>query len=151
MVAVKPSRQTPTRNLAVIENGRALVVDVSLSTVWADVGAGGTELAEKVVALCGEKSDFKFAYPLDMPLDEKLDTLARRVYGGEGADFTPAARKDIARLTELGFGKLPVCVAKTQYSFSDNPALLGAPEGFRITVKSVKLSAGAGFVCRPDG
>ena len=131
----------------IIEKCRALGVNVKLSTVWAEGGKGGEQLAREVVSLCEEEPpEFAFAYPLEVGLKEKIELIVKNVYGGDGADFMPAAEKEIEKLTRLGFGGLPVCVAKTQYSFSDNPALLGAPEHFRITVKTVKVSAGAGFV-----
>ena len=136
----------------IIDRCRALGVNAVLSTVWADGGAGGEALAREVVRLCEEETgDFRFAYELDGGIEEKLTAIVRRVYGGDGVSITPAAKKQIARLTELGFGALPVCVAKTQYSFSDDPALLGAPEGFTVTVKSVKASAGAGFLVALTG
>ena len=118
-----------------------------LSTVWADGGKGGEELAREVVRLCSEeKGDFKFSYSLDGGIEEKIEAVVKKVYGGDGITVLPAAKKQIERLTALGFGGLPVCIAKTQYSFSDNPALLGAPAGFTVTVKNVKISAGAGFI-----
>ena len=118
-----------------------------LSTVWADGGAGGEALAREVVRLCDEENaDFTFSYSLDSTIEEKINELTRKIYGGEGVDITPAARKQIAAIEALGLGNLPVCVAKTQYSFSDDQTKLGAPEGFRITVKNVKISAGAGFI-----
>jgi len=122
-----------------------------LSTVWADGGAGGVALANEVIRLCEEKNDFSFSYEDDLSISEKLDTLVKRVYGGEGVIITPEAQAQIDKLEELGFGKCPVCVAKTQYSFSDDPKLLGAPEGFKVTVREVKVSAGAGFVVALTG
>ena len=117
-----------------------------LGDFWARGGEGGMDLAREVVRLCEEeKPDFRFSYELDMPLDAKIEAVVKKVYGGAGISVLPAARKQIDRLTELGFGTLPVCIAKTQYSFSDDPSLLGAPEGFTVTVKEVKVSAGAGF------
>ncbi|MBR2351258.1 MAG: formate--tetrahydrofolate ligase, partial [Clostridia bacterium] len=118
-----------------------------LSTVWAAGGRGGEALAREVVRLCEEeKGDFSFSYPDEASLEEKITAVVRRVYGGEGVNITPQAKKQIETLTALGFGALPVCIAKTQYSFSDDPAKLGAPEGFTVTVKNVRVSAGAGFV-----
>ena len=136
----------------IIDRCRALGVNTVLSTVWADGGAGGEALAREVVRLCEEEQgDFRFAYELDCGIEEKLTAIVQRVYGGAGVAVTPAAKKQIARLTELGFGALPVCVAKTQYSFSDDPTLLGAPEVFTVTVKNVKVSAGAGFLVALTG
>ncbi len=131
----------------IIKKCRELGVNTVLSTVWADGGKGGEELAREVVRLCEEeKADFKFSYPLDCGIEGKIEAIVKRVYGGSGITVLPAAKKQIEKLTTLGFAGLPVCIAKTQYSFSDNPALLGAPEGFTVTVKNVKISAGAGFI-----
>ena len=135
----------------VIEKCRALGVRTVLSTVWADGGAGGTELAEEVVRLCELPNDFSFSYPLEDSIEDKITAVVRRIYGGDGVTFAPAASKEIARLTALGYGGLPVCMAKTQYSFSDDPAKLGAPEGFTVTVRNVKVSAGAGFIVALTG
>lgn len=131
----------------VIRECRALGVNTVLSTVWADGGKGGEDLAREVVRLCEEeKGDFTFSYEIDLPIEKKIEAVVKKVYGGDGVEFSTAAKKQIKRLEELGFGKLPVCIAKTQYSFSDNPALLGAPTGFSVAVKNVKVSAGAGFI-----
>ncbi len=131
----------------IIAKCRELGVNTVLSTVWADGGAGGIEMAREVVRLCEEeKGDFTFAYELDGSIEDKIAAVVRKVYGGAGVVLTPAAQKQAAQLTSLGFDKLPVCMAKTQYSFSDDPSKLGAPEGFTVTVKTVKVSAGAGFV-----
>jgi formate--tetrahydrofolate ligase len=130
---------------------RALGVNVALSEVWAKGGAGGKALAEEVVRLCETPNRFAYAYPLDAPLEDKIDRIARTIYRAAGADLTAEAKKQAEQLTSLGFGGLPVCMAKTQYSLSDNPALLGAPEGFRITVRNLKVSAGAGFVVALTG
>ena len=130
----------------VIEKCRALGVNVVLSTVWADGGKGGEELAREVVRLCEQPNDFSFSYELDGTIEEKIEAIVRRVYGGDGINVTPAAKKEIARLSALGFDKLPVCMAKTQYSFSDDMTKLGAPDGFVVTVRNVKVSAGAGFI-----
>ena len=135
----------------VIEKCRALGVNVVLSTVWADGGNGGIALAEEVVRLCEEKNDFSFSYELDGTIEEKIEAIVRRVYGGESVTFAPAAKKEIAKLASLGFGNLPVCMAKTQYSFSDDATKLGAPEGFTVTVRNVKVSAGAGFIVALTG
>ncbi len=131
----------------IIEKCRALGVNVVLSTVWADGGRGGEALAREVVRLCEEEhGDFRYCYPDDLGIADKVRAVVEKVYGGRDVQFLPAAEKQIARLTELGYGKLPVCIAKTQYSFSDDPTRLGAPEDFTVTVKQVKVSAGAGFV-----
>ena len=118
-----------------------------LSTVWAEGGKGGEALAREVVRLCEEeKGDFTFAYEDELSIEEKIEAVVRKVYGGDGITVMPNAKKQIAQLEALGFGKYPVCIAKTQYSFSDDPTKLGAPEHFTVTVKNVKVSAGAGFV-----
>lgn len=136
----------------IIEKCRELGVNTVLSTVWADGGRGGEALAREVVRLCeDEKSSFTFAYDADMTIEQKIDAIVRRIYGGDGASIAPAAKKQIARLTELGFGNMPVCMAKTQYSFSDDQTKLGAPTGFTVTVRSVKVSAGAGFIVALTG
>ena len=128
-----------------------LGVKAVLSDVWAKGGEGGTELAEEVVRLCGEPGDFRFSYVLSQPIEKKIEAIVKRVYRGDGVRFTPAAQKELQRLEALGFGGLPVCIAKTQYSFSDDASLLGAPEGFTVTVKNVKVSAGAGFIVALTG
>ena len=131
----------------IIGKCRALGVNVVLSTVWADGGRGGEALAREVVRLCEEEhGDFRYCYPDDLGIADKVRAVVEKVYGGRDVQFLPTAEKQIARLTELGYGKLPVCIAKTQYSFSDDPTKLGAPEDFTVTVKQVKVSAGAGFV-----
>lgn len=131
----------------IIKKCRELNVNTVLSTVWADGGKGGEELAHEVVRLCEEENgNFSFAYPIDASIEDKIFALVSRVYGGKGVNILPSAQKQIARLTDLVFDKLPVCMAKTQYSFSDDPTLLGAPENFTVTVKNVKISAGAGFI-----
>ncbi len=136
----------------IIEKCRELGVNTVLSTVWADGGRGGEALAREVVRLCEEeKGSFTFAYDADMTIEQKIDAIVRRIYGGDGASIAPAAKKQMARLTELGFGNMPVCMAKTQYSFSDDQTKLGAPTGFTVTVRSVKVSAGAGFIVALTG
>ena len=130
----------------VIEKCRALGVNVVLSTVWAEGGLGGEALAREVVKLCEEKNDFSFSYTNDLSIAEKIEAVVTRVYGGKDVNITPQAKKQIAQLEALGFGTCPICVAKTQYSFSDDPTKLGAPEDFTVTVRQVKVSAGAGFV-----
>ena len=131
----------------IIAKCRELGVNVVLSTVWAEGGKGGEALAREVVRLCEEeKGDFTFAYDLDGSIEDKIEALVKKVYGGVGISVLPAAKKQIAALSALGFDKMPVCMAKTQYSFSDDQTKLGAPEGFTVTIKNVKVSAGAGFV-----
>ncbi len=128
-----------------------LGMDTVLSEVWGKGGEGGLELAQAVLRLCEAPKDFRFAYPLDAPLSEKIEAVVKKIYHGDGVEFTPEAREQMERLTRLGYGGLPVCLAKTQYSFSDDPAKLGAPEGFTVTVREVRVSAGAGFVVALTG
>lgn len=131
----------------IIKKCKELGVNTVLSTVWADGGKGGEELAREVVRLCEEeKGDFTFSYSLDGTIEEKIEAVVKKIYGGKGINILPAAQKQIAALNENGFAGFPVCIAKTQYSFSDDPTLLGAPEDFTVTVKNVKISAGAGFI-----
>ncbi len=131
----------------IIAKCKELGVNTVLSTVWADGGRGGEALAREVVRLCDEEQgDFTFSYTDEMSLEEKIDAVVRKIYHGIGVNYLPAAKKQLQKLEELGFGKCPVCIAKTQYSFSDDATKLGAPEDFTITVKNVKVSAGAGFV-----
>ncbi|MDO4743760.1 MAG: formate--tetrahydrofolate ligase [Clostridia bacterium] len=135
----------------VIDKCRELGVNVVLSNVWAEGGNGGIEMAEEVVRLCEKDNDFSYSYDLDDTIENKIDTIVKRVYRGTGAAFTPNAKKQIAKLNELGFDKLPICMAKTQYSFSDDMTKLGAPEDFTVTVRNVKVSAGAGFIVALTG
>ena len=135
----------------VVQKCAELGVKAVESNAWAQGVAGARALAEEVVQLCEQPHTFRFSYALDGSIEEKLEAIATRIYRADGVAFTPAAKKQIAQLTALGFGGLPVCVAKTQYSFSDNPALLGAPEGFTVTVRNVKVSAGAGFLVALTG
>ena len=135
----------------IIEKCKELGVNVVLSNVWAEGGNGGVELAEEVVRLCEKENDFSFCYDLDLSIEEKIDTIIKRIYGGDGVAFLPKVKKQIQQLTDLGYDKLPVCMAKTQYSFSDDPAKMGAPEGFTVTVKNIKVSAGAGFIVALTG
>jgi len=130
----------------VIKKCRALGVNVVLSTVWANGGEGGRELAEEVVRLCEEPNDFSFSYEDELSISEKIEAVVKKIYGGDGIIIAPQAQKQIAQLEALGYGKMPVCMAKTQYSFSDDATKLGAPEGFKVTVRNVKVSAGAGFI-----
>ena len=136
----------------IIEKCKELGVNVILSDVWAKGGEGGIELAKEVVRLCEEeKAEFTFAYELDTTIEEKIDAIVRKIYGGDGVILTPNAKKQIEKLTELGFSNCPVCMAKTQYSFSDDATKLGAPTGFKVTVRNVKISAGAGFIVALTG
>lgn len=131
----------------IIAKCKELGVNVVLSTVWAEGGKGGEALAREVVRLCEEeKGDFTFSYTDDMSIEDKINAVVTKIYGGDGVIFQPNAKKQIETLTALGFDKCPVCIAKTQYSFSDDPTKLGAPTGFKVTIKNVKVSAGAGFI-----
>lgn len=142
---------TPAELKLVEDRCRELGVNVALSEVWAKGGEGGIALAKEVIRLVEEPNDFSFAYPTDLSIAEKLEAIATKIYHADGVDLTASAKAQAAKLTELGFGDLPICVAKTQYSFSDNPALLSAPSGFRITVRNLKVSAGAGFIVALTG
>jgi formate--tetrahydrofolate ligase len=130
---------------------RALGVNVALSEVWGRGGDGGVELAREVVRLCGEPNEFRFSYDLDMSIMDKLTAIAAKIYHADGVDLIGNAPKQLKQLEELGFGGLPICMAKTQYSFSDDPAKLGAPRGFRVAVRNLKVSAGAGFIVALTG
>ncbi len=142
---------TPAELQLVEERCRALGVRVALSEVWAKGGAGGEALAQEVIRLCEQPNHFQFAYDTASSIEEKLNEIARKIYHADGAVMTPAARKQARELEDLGFGGLPVCMAKTQYSFSDDATLLGAPKGFTITVRNLKVSAGAGFLVALTG
>ncbi len=137
----------------IISKCKELGVNTVLSTVWADGGKGGVELAKEVVRLCNEEdnSGFTYSYEDDTTIEEKLNAIVTKVYGGTGVELTANAKKQMESLVADGFGNLPVCVAKTQYSFSDDPAKLGAPEGFKVTVRNLKVSAGAGFIVALTG
>ena len=130
----------------VINKCKELGVNVKLSTVWADGGKGGIELAKEVVELADKPNNFTFSYDLDLPIEKKIEAIVKKIYGGKGIVLTAEAKKQIETLTELGYSKLPICVAKTQYSFSDDAKKLGAPEDFEVTVRNVRVSAGAGFI-----
>lgn len=130
---------------------RQLGVNVALSEVWGKGGEGGIALAEEVVRLCEEPNDFHFTYELDCSIREKLQAIAQKIYHADDVKFLPAAEKEMKQLEDLGFGSLPICVAKTQYSFSDDQSLLGAPRGFDLTVRNLKVSAGAGFIVALTG
>ncbi len=152
VVAINRFPTDTERELKLVEAECAkLGVKAVLSEVWGKGGAGGVRLAEEVVRICEKESDLSFSYELDASIAEKLEAIAKRVYHADGVELTQTARRQAARLTELGFDRLPICVAKTQYSFSDDPKLLGAPDGFKITVRSLKVSAGAGFIVALTG
>ncbi len=152
VVAINRFPTDSEAELALIEEKcRALGVHVALSEVWAKGGAGGEALAREVVRLCEEPNRFCQSYPLELSIEEKLDAICRKVYRADGVQLTAAARKQMKQLTDLGFGGLPICMAKTQYSFSDDPSLLGAPRGFMVTVRNLKVSAGAGFIVALTG
>ena len=148
VVAINRFPNDDEEELKLIETKcRELGVNVALSEVWGKGGAGGEELAREVVRLTEEgENNFRFAYDDDMSIEEKINAVVTKVYGGDGVDFTPAARKEMEKLQKLGFGGYPVCMAKTQYSLSDDPLKMGRPEGFRVTVRNMKVSAGAGFI-----
>ncbi len=136
---------------AIVSACREKALSAVVATVWEDGGKGGEALAKEVVRLCEEKADFRYCYEDSLSVTEKIDAVVRRVYGGSGIVISPAAQKQIDRLTALGFAELPVCIAKTQYSFSDDPKKLGAPEDFTVSVRDVRLSAGAGFIVALTG
>ena len=130
---------------------KELGVNVALSEVWGKGGDGGIELANEVVRLCEQPNDFTFCYDTEMSIEEKLNAIVTKIYHGDGVELTPGAKKQMANLNALGFGNLPICMAKTQYSFSDNAALLGAPRDFKVQVRNLKVSAGAGFIVALTG
>ena len=135
----------------VAEECRKYGVNVAISEVWGKGGEGGLALAEEVVRLCEEPNDFRFSYDTELSIREKLDAIATKIYHADGVTLTPAAEKQLQQLEEMGFGKMPICMAKTQYSFSDDPLKLGAPKDFLITVRNLKVSAGAGFIVALTG
>ena len=152
VVAINRFANDTDAELALIRDKcRELGVNVALSEVWGKGGAGGEELAREVLRLCEQDSELHFAYDLDRPLREKIETIVTRIYGGGAVSYSSAASKELDRLEAMGFGGLPVCMAKTQYSLSDDPAKLGRPEGFTVSVSKVKVSAGAGFVVVQTG
>ena len=130
---------------------KKLGVNAVLSEVWAKGGEGGVALAKEVVKLCEEPNDFSFAYDINDSIEGKLDAIAKNVYHADGVDLTTDARQQMEQLESLGFSNLPICMAKTQYSFSDDASLLGAPKGFNITVRNLKVSSGAGFIVALTG
>ncbi|MBP3538751.1 MAG: formate--tetrahydrofolate ligase [Oscillospiraceae bacterium] len=152
VVAINAFPTDTDAELALVEaKCQELGVNVALSEVWAKGGEGGKALAEEVVRLCGQPNNFSFTYPLDCSIEEKLALICKRVYHADGVELTANAKKQAQQLTELGFAGLPICMAKTQYSFSDDAALLGAPTGFTVTVRNLKVSAGAGFIVALTG
>ncbi len=147
VVAINAFPTDTEAELAIVEKRCAEIdVPVALSDVWAKGGAGGEALAREVVNLCEQPNNFSFAYDADMSIEEKLDAICRRVYHADGVKLVGNAAHQARRLTELGYGNLPICIAKTQYSFSDDPEKLGAPRGFTVTVRELRVSAGAGFI-----
>ena len=152
VVAINAFPTDTAAELAMVEEKcRALGVRAALSEVWAKGGEGGTALAREVIRLCGQPADFHYSYELEGTIEDKLTAIATRIYHADGVTLTPAAKKQAAELTALGFDQLPICMAKTQYSFSDDAAKLGAPRGFQITVRTLKVSAGAGFLVALTG
>ena len=152
VVAINAFPTDTAAELALVERKcNELGVNVALSEVWAKGGEGGRTLAEEVVRLCDQPSDFRFAYDVEGSIEDKLNAIATKVYHADGVDFTSAAAKQLKQLEEQGFGSLPICVAKTQYSFTDDQTKLGAPRDFRITVRNLKVSAGAGFIVALTG
>ena len=159
VVAINAFPTDTDAELALVEEKcKELGVRVALSKVWAQGGAGGLDLADEVVRLCAEGDDagrsaqtFTYSYQDNESIESKIISIAQNVYRAEGVNFTPAAKKEIAQLESLGFSDMPICIAKTQYSFSDDPSKLGAPSGFDITVRQVKVSAGAGFIVALTG
>ena len=152
VVAINAFPTDTAAELKLVEDKcRELGVNVALSEVWAKGGEGGVALAEEVIRLCEQPNDFTFAYDVNDPIEKKLNDIAKNVYHADGVALTANARKQLAELEALGFDKLPICMAKTQYSFSDDPALLGAPTGFTVTVRNLKVSAGAGFLVALTG
>jgi formate--tetrahydrofolate ligase len=152
VVAINAFPTDTAAELALVEEKcRELGVNVALSEVWAKGGEGGIALAEEVIRLVEEPNDFSFAYESDLSIEEKIEAVAKRIYHADGIELTAGARAQAKLLADLGFAGMPVCIAKTQYSFSDNPALLGAPKDFKITVRNLKVSAGAGFIVALTG
>ena len=152
VVAINAFPTDTAAELQLVEDKcRELGVNVALSEVWAKGGEGGMALAEEVIRLCEQESHFTFAYDVEESIEDKLNAIAKKIYHADGVALTPGARKQMKELEANGFGKLPICMAKTQYSFSDDPALLGAPRGFTVTVRNLKVSAGAGFLVALTG
>ena len=147
VVAINKFVNDTQAEISLIENKcKELGVNVVLSEVWEKGGKGGEDLAKEVIRLCDEENNFKFSYDTDLSIKEKIEAIAKKVYGADGVDFLPKAKKEMDNFEKLGFGNMPICIAKTQYSLSDDPTKLGKPEGFRITIKDMTVSAGAGFI-----
>jgi formate--tetrahydrofolate ligase len=152
VVAINAFPTDTTAELKLVEDKcRALGVNVALSEVWANGGEGGVALAEEIIRLVEEPSELQFAYDENLSIEEKISAIATKIYHADGVELMPEAKEQATKLTALGFGKLPICIAKTQYSFSDNPQLLGAPKDFKVTVRNIKVSAGAGFIVALTG
>ena len=152
VVAINRFPQDTEAELALVEKKcKELGVNVALSEVWGKGGEGGIALANEVVRLCEQPNDFTFSYELDLSIKEKIEAIVKKIYHGDGVNFTANAEKQIKTLTELGYDKMPICMAKTQYSFTDDQTKLGAPTGFTVTVRNVKVSAGAGFLVALTG
>ena len=152
VVAINRFPQDTEAELALVEKKcKELGVNVALSEVWGKGGEGGIALANEVVRLCEQPNDFTFSYDLDLSIKEKIEAIVKKIYHGDGVTFTANAEKQIKTLTDLGYDKMPICMAKTQYSFTDDQTKLGAPTGFTVTVRNVKVSAGAGFLVALTG
>ena len=152
VVAINRFPQDTEAELALVERKcKELGVNVALSEVWGKGGEGGIELGKEVIRLCDQPNDFTFSYDADAPIKDKIEAIVKKIYHGDGVTFTANAEKQIKTLTELGYDKMPICMAKTQYSFSDDQTKLGAPTGFTVTVRNVKVSAGAGFLVALTG
>jgi len=154
VVAINAFPQDTKAELELVEKRcNELGVNVALSEVWAKGGEGGKALAQEVVRLCeqGSNKDFTYAYDLDMSIEEKIEAIAKKIYRASAVEFVGNAPKQLKTLTDLGFDKVPICMAKTQYSFSDDPTKLGAPENFKVTIRNLKISAGAGFIVALTG
>jgi formate--tetrahydrofolate ligase len=152
VVAINRFPQDTEAELKLVEDKcKELGVNVALSEVWAKGGEGGIELAKEVIRLCEQPNDFTFSYELDASIEDKITAIVQKIYGGKDVVFTSNAQKQIAQLTALGYDKMPICMAKTQYSLTDDPTKLGAPTGFTVTVRNVKVSAGAGFLVALTG
>ena len=147
LVAINLRPEDPKEEIdAVLEHCKNIKIDVVVSDMWRKGGSGGTELAKKAAKMAEVPSKFKYLYESDLPVAEKIEAIAKKIYGAGGVVFTKGADHDIVELEKNGYSSLPICMAKTQYSLSDDPNLLGAPKGFNITVKRLRVSAGAGFI-----
>ena len=152
VVAINKFPTDTEAELALVrEKCNELGVNVALSDVWANGGEGGKELAKEVVRLCEKESKMEFTYDTEVPIKEKIEAIAKKIYGADGVDYTPKANKEIKNLEEIGLGNLPICMAKNQYSLTDDAKKLGRPTGFRITIRDITASAGAGFLVALTG